>query len=581
MREAQRWRRANRALVAKGIGELAYEELLEPERVDKGRYRLALASGASYAFAARRTPWTWLEVDPSSLQREGEAPVEAAGFLLEAQAELGIDDLALGELLHEVTNTLYSEVRRLTRLDAVDAGQLVEMSGARQETFLDGHPKFLANKGRVGWGRSALARYAPESGNAFELRYLAVRTSRCSRTVAPHRSPEELGAQCLDERNRERLETRMVEAGVDPEAYVFVPVHPWQHERYLSTQFAGAFAEDTLVDLGELGDTYLPQQSIRTLSNVDRPGRADVKLSLTILNTSCYRGIPGEHLDAGVELSAWLSELAQEDPVLAERDLLVLRQLGAVHVPHPHQARLAEGPYRFQEMLGAVWRENPQAATGPSEQAILLSTLMQTDAEGRALVTEYVERSELGPEAWLRELFDAVTVPLYHLMAKHGIGLVAHGQNVGLVLREDRPERGIVKDVHGDLRLVDEPLPELDALPPATADAVKRLPPEHLLQDLFTGHLVTTLRFISPLVEAQLGVPETRFYSLLARRLEAYQDSRPELEDRFAMFDIFQDPIDKVLVNRVRLRSGFGQDAQRPEPTFGTPIPNPLAGGRR
>ena len=46
--------------------------------------------------------------------------------------------------------------------------------------------------------------------------------------------------------------------------------------------------------LGEGPDDYRPQQSIRTFTNVSRPGELDVKVSLSILNTMVYRGIPTE-----------------------------------------------------------------------------------------------------------------------------------------------------------------------------------------------------------------------------------------------------------------------------------------------
>lgn len=45
-----------------------------------------------------------------------------------------------------------------------------------------------------------------------------------------------------------------------------------------------------MVSLGEFGDLWLAQQSLRTLTNASRQGGLDIKLPLTIYNTSCYRG---------------------------------------------------------------------------------------------------------------------------------------------------------------------------------------------------------------------------------------------------------------------------------------------------
>lgn len=572
------WQRANRELVAKAIGECTYEELFEPAPRSHG-FELELASGVAYRFEATRSPWTWLNVDPDSVRRDEKPASSAVQLLVDAQTELGLDDVALGELIEEVQNTLYSETQRLERLEGYPASKLVDLPGPRLQGLIDGHPKLLANKGRVGWGRSELARLAPESGRSFPLRYLAVERERCTIALGPDVTLEELVDECLDDQARAQLDRRLAAEGIGLSTHAIVPVHPWQFDRYLVTQYGEDLAQGTIVDLGELGDDYRPRQSIRTLANASRPGRMDVKVALTILNTSCYRGIPADTLETGVRLAEWMGTLVDEDPLLSERELVVLPEHAGIHCPHPGQAQISDPPYRFEEMLGAVWRESAQAQTDPGQDAILLSTLMQTDTDGRALVAEYVHRSRLDAETWLRRLFEATTVPLYHLMCRYGIGLVAHGQNVSLILEDHEPARGIVKDFHGDLRLVDRELPELSDLDEETKDALVRLKPSHLLQDLLTGHFVTTLRFVSPLVEDQLGVPEERFYEIAGEAIHDYQQAHPELEDRFAMFDLMADELEKVLVNRARFEAGFGRTSQRPKPTFGTPIENPLVQG--
>ena len=80
----------------------------------------------------------------------------------------------------------------------------------------------------------------------------------------------------------------------DPDAYVWLPCHPWQLDHVVRTQWARELATGEIVVLGESPDEYLPTQSIRTVVNLSRPDRYQVKLPLKILNTSVYRGIP-EH----------------------------------------------------------------------------------------------------------------------------------------------------------------------------------------------------------------------------------------------------------------------------------------------
>lgn len=572
------WHNVNAALAAKMIGEYSYEECLQPRPTGGGRYRLPLSSGVCYHFAARETVWTWLRIDPDSLTRDGAAVDSAVQLLIDAQRELQLSDITLGVLTQEIQNTLYSEAVRRQRLAGRRARELVALPGPQLQALLDGHPKLAANKGRIGWGQADLQRYAPESAQPFQLRYIALRRERAELTLRPGENPLALLGQCLDGEAMGELQQRAASAGIDLPHYAIVPVHPWQWQQFIVTQYTEYLAGGDLVDLGSLGDEFLPQQSIRTLSNVSRPGNNDIKLSLTILNTSCFRGVPGEHIAAGVAVSDWLKAIAGTDSLLAHR-LTVLAETAGIHCPHPRQAQVRGTPYRYREMLGAVWRESIESQLAPGERGILMSTLMQTDGEGRALLAEYVEQSGLDAGDWLRQLFDTVVVPLYHLMCRYGVGLVAHGQNVSVILRAGRPVRSVIRDFHGDLRLVDRDFPELASLDVTSLAAIKRLPPQHLLHDLVTGHFVTTLRFISPLAEEQLGLDERRFYRILAASLQAYMAEYPELRERHRLFPLFDEQLLKVCVNRVRFRIGYEDNAERPRPELGTPIANPLIAG--
>lgn len=172
-------------------------------------------------------------------------------------------------------------------------------------------------------------------------------------------------------------------------------------------------------------------------------------------------------------------------------------------------------------------------------------------------------------------MFRHVVIPIYHLMCRYGVGLVAHGQNVTLVLEDNIPTGCIIKDFHGDLRLVDQPYPELASLEQSIQDNLTRLPPHYLVHDLLTGHFVTVLRFVSPWLESE-GISEALFYGYLADEIKTYQTSHSELEDRFKQFNLLSESIDKICLNRVRFKIGYGDSSERPLPELGKPIPNPL-----
>ncbi|HSK41959.1 MAG TPA: IucA/IucC family C-terminal-domain containing protein, partial [Arenibaculum sp.] len=161
-------------------------------------------------------------------------------------------------------------------------------------------------------------------------------------------------------------------------------------------------------------------------------------------------------------------------------------------------------------------------------------------------------------------------------MCRWGVGFIAHGQNLTLVLENAAPVRLALKDLQGDCDLTDAGFPELASLDADVRAVLPKRPPEHQIHDLQTGHFVTVLRFLSDLLARHDGFPEDAFYATLARVLRRYQAAHPELADRFALFDLFRPAMARVCINRVRFRIGYGDDALRPRPELGTDLANPL-----
>lgn len=578
------WVRANRALVAKSIAELCYEQALACRWVAPGRAALDLASGVGYRFRARRSIWDFLLIDPASLLRSEAGtcrPVTDAGqFLIDAAADLQVADVTLGNLLHEVANTLAADVRLLARQEGRSAERLADLPDERLQGLLDGHPKALASKGRIGWGEAEFAAYATESAAPVRLCWLGVRrdavTAGFGRGVDPWRLP----AESMSVDQLATLRQRLEEAGARPADFLPLPVHPWQWSRHVRHNYQGEIAAGRLIHVGELGEPYLPLLSLRTLSNARRPQACHLKLPLTVLNTSCFRGITGRYMRAGPALSAWLADTCATDAALHRRGTRVLQEIAGIHYPHPHHEQVAGSPYRYREMLGAVWRQSPRAVLSHGQRHLVYAALLHRDSVGAPLAGVLIRRSGLSIDEWLGSLFEATVVPLYHLLCRYGLALVAHAQNLTLILDADRPVGMALKDFHGDLRRValdsGEPgFPELD-MPPQARDVLTALPPHYLVHDLVTGHFVTVLRFLSALLWTDLGYDERRFYRVLGERLHAYQAQWPGLAARFRLFDLFRPRIERVCINRVRLRVGYDDSAERPVPMLGGELDNPL-----
>lgn len=558
------WESSNQDLVAKSIGELTFEELLIPELKGSG-YELTTSSGVIYRFQGWMTEWKYLRVKPETLLRNNEKVVSAAQFFSDIQSETGMNDITMGNFLEEMHNTLYSDTKIKEKNFSLSVKELIQWDGEKLQSVLNGHPKILLNKGRIGWSAEDLSRYAPESRESFQLFWIAVKKDLSKINLAVNVSQETL---LLESFSAAELK---VFKDVDTTHFFIMPVHPWQWRRFIQIQFAAHISAGDVLPLGEHGDFYHPQISIRTLSNATRPEKMDIKLPLSILNTSCIRGLPAKHVEMGPELSKNLETLCQNDELL--KDVLILKEHAGMTFIHPEYKKVDKAPYRYHEFLGAVYRESSISKLETDEKAILTASLFHQDQEGHSLIGEYIRASGISQEDWLESLFNTVVVPLYHLQVKYGVGLVAHGQNIVLVLKNNRPHRMILKDFHGDLRLSSELPTVSEKYFAKIVNDVTKLPPHYLIHDLITGHFVTVLRFISAVMKESEEMDEMHFYGILSKVISNYKEQK-SVDERM---NLLQPQIARVLLNKVRFSIGYGDSDTRPLPMLGTPLTNPLA----
>jgi len=566
------WDLVNRQLVAKMLAELEYEQVFQAEDQGDNHFCISLP-GVEWQFTAERGIWGWLWIDPQSL-RCADEPVLAQSLLTQLQPVLSIGDATVAEHMQDLYATLRSDLQLLHARRGKSADALINLDADQLQCLLSGHPKFVFNKGRRGWGLEALERYAPEYGHTFRLHWLAVKRDHMVWRCDSELDIRQLLSAAMDEAEFTRFNQCWLEKGLD-ENWLPLPVHPWQWQQKIAPDFIADLATGQMIYLGEFGDQWLAQQSLRTLTNASRKSGLDIKLPLTIYNTSCYRGIPGKYIAAGPLASRWLQNVFATDRTLQKTGAVILGEPAAGYVSHLGYAALPLAPYRYQEMLGVIWRENPSRWLRDDETPILMATLMECDENRQPLIGAYIARSGLSAEAWLRQMFRVVVVPLYHLLCRYGVALIAHGQNITLAMKDGVPQRVLLKDFQGDMRLVKDEFPEMDSLPQEVRDVTARLSADYLIHDLQTGHFVTVLRFVSPLM-VRLGVPERRFYQLLAAVLSDYMRDHPQLSARFALFSLFKPQIIRVVLNPVKLTWPDQDGGSRMLPHYLEDLQNPL-----
>ncbi|MFI9330830.1 IucA/IucC family protein [Kitasatospora sp. NPDC052868] len=568
------WRRASRALLAKMLGEFAYEELITPVPADReGAYLLRLPE-AEYRFTARRGAYDGWQVDPASLQCRNPEGLDPLRFLQYARHTLGLGGDTTGHLIRELTATLIADAHQLAT--APTAAELADLDHVELEGRQTGHPWIVPNKGRIGFSATDAARWAPEARTPQPLPWIAVHRRLAQyRGVPGLTEPEQLYARELDDPDALRAAL-----GPDADDYLLLPVHPWQWDETVVPLFAPWIAGGEIVPLPSDGDLRLPQQSIRSFFNLSRPERCTVKLPLAILNTLVWRGLPTERTLAAPAVTAWIHGLRQADAFLRDDcRVILLGEIASVTVDHPLYRELPEAPYQYKELLGAIWREPLGPRLDRGERARTLAALLQTGSDGRALAAELITRSGLTPAAWTTRLFAAMLPPLLHFLYRYGLVFSPHGENAILVFdQHDTPSRLAVKDFVDDVNLSDQDLPELRDLPAEVGEVLLREDPQGLCQFLHSGLFIGVFRYLAPLLEAQTGLPEAEFWALLRAEVLRYQQRFPELRERFELFDLFPPRIDRLCLNRNRLLlDGYGDRPHRPHAARHGTVPNALA----
>lgn len=568
---ATAWSRAGRRLVARALAELAHEQLLTPVADATGGYRLDLGP-AAYTFRAERDAFTAWHLDEGSILRDGEPADDLVRLFLDAREAAGFDAVTLSEIVREATSTQAAEARVLA--NGLPVAELLDLDYAALEQHLPGHPVLVLNKGRIGLSAADLARYAPEAHATIHFVWYAAHPDLGVFSAVPELSASSLLEEELTASERVAFEAALAPLGSAAEEFVWFPVHPFQEGAVVQTLFAGEVATGRLVRLGEGETAYRPVQSVRSTVG---EGKRDVKTSMLMRNTLVWRGLGADATQAAPAASQWLGELWASDPELQATGIAFLREIATVTVRHPHYAAVPDAPYRYAELLGAVWREPAEQHLQAGERARSLATLLHVDPSGEAFLAALVRRSGLDAEAWLARLFHALFPGLLLCLTRHGVAFCPHGENTILVFSGDVPTRILVKDFAEDITLL--PGRDYPGLPEDADEVLVRWPMAEMAHSIISAILTGHFRYLAPLVEAHLGVPQARFWELVRAELLTWRDANPDLAEAFDELGLLAPTFERIALNREQLTGGgFHDRAERdaePDLMHGH-IPNPL-----
>ncbi|MBU3864043.1 IucA/IucC family siderophore biosynthesis protein [Streptomyces sp. 4503] len=549
------WDRAGRLLIRKALAEFTHERLLAPEPGPAGRYAVTSDDGAvTYRFAAQVLSLDHWLVEADSITRHdptgAELPLDALDFFIELRGRLGLSEDVLPVYLEEISSTLSGTAYKLAA-EPVGAAQLAKSGFQEIETGMtEGHPCFVANNGRLGFGIHEYLSYAPETASPVQLIWLAARRDRSTFTASADLDYDALIHSELGAETRARFARTLADLGLDPADYHLLPVHPWQWWNKLSVSFAAEVARQYLVYLGPGDDEYLAQQSIRTFFNTSAPSKHYVKTALSVLNMGFMRGLSAAYMEATPAINDWLASLIASDETFRAARFSIIRERAAIGYHHrQYEAATAKGsPYR--KMLAALWRESPVPTLEPGQRLATMAALLHTDPDGASFVSALIEESGLTPATWLRRYLDAYLTPVLHSFYAYDLVFMPHGENVILVIEDGAVQRVIFKDIAEEIAVMDPTA----VLPPTVERIRVDVPEDKKLLSIFTDVFDCFLRFLGGILVTEGLLEEDTFWQTVADTVLAYQRSAPHLADKFAQYDMFTEDFALSCLNRLQLR---------------------------
>lgn len=272
--------------------------------------------------------------------------------------------------------------------------------------------------------------YAPETGAAVALRYLAVR--------ADHVREESVdGMAAIDDLHPV------------PPGHRLLPVHPWQFDLLRHNEdLARALQDGVVLDLGAGGPPFRPTSSVRTLAGP----HGFLKFSLNVRITNCVRRNARYELASAVALTRLLdTELPATCRVLRE----------------PGYRTLDLNDRELFEGFGVIVREDVSTGLAPGRTPLLAAAVADEYPLSSAHVSWLVGDDVLG---WWREYLRLLVPPVLGAYFDHGIVLEPHLQNVLVCVADSGlPVRMLFRDLEGTKLLPDHHAALLATLPPDVA----------------------------------------------------------------------------------------------------------------
>ncbi|QOR38450.1 IucA/IucC family protein [Billgrantia diversa] len=387
-------------------------------------------------------------------------------------------------------------------------------------------------KAKEGLDEASHRCHAAEFAQTIRMRWLAMRRECLMTGSGATPSAPEPALLLLNEAQRAELDAEMARRGLSREAYLALPVHPWQFEhglpRYLGDMLATGEGVALEIAIGDFGAT----SSLRSLAPLNE-SRFHLKLPMAVFSLGAARYLPAVKLLNGERGQTLLEQARERDPELQARLYLCDERRWWSYLPQG--SGLFDDPPRH---LGALAREYPASLLkDPSVRLVPMAALGVSSAQ-MARVGEHPfdawrqQRGWSDTETAAIALFGEVCDTFFDIALRlYRLGLMPeiHGQNAVLVCRDGRLDGLLLRD-HDSVRLhrpwldrhgIDDPCYHIR---PGYSNSLYNDTPQDLLFYLQTlGIQVNLLAIVESLTQhyAHLGLAEARLWHEMRIRLKA------------------------------------------------------------
>lgn len=349
--------------------------------------------------------------------------------------------------------------------DALDllAGNGNPQALARTEQWgTGGHPWHPAHKTRLGLTPGQVIALSPEFEAQIRVGLAAVAAHRMSVTTMDGAQRYVAWFTRTFPEAMAEFRSALIRRQLAPDAWLPLPVHPWQRDATLREVFAPELAAGELIFLPDVSIATRPTMSFRTVAAAGAPGGPMLKLPVSMRLTSVERTVSPKSAVMGPRISALFEQILATNAPLA-RVLSI--------VPERHGLHLIDDDDRARH-LSMIVRDNPTTRIAVNERLLPVGALFTPDftadmtgASAPLLLDAVLARQAHGSRVErVTRFFDAylrVAMPaILGLYLRYGIALEAHQQNTFVVIDEAGiPQRLVVRDF-GDIKIA---LPVLEA----------------------------------------------------------------------------------------------------------------------